>query len=89
VRDDAGQTLLIVAGVLMVVALSAAALFLSLDTGKRIVTASKRECQPGARSCRRFLAITAVHSPSGTNGTIPCPSVMSGTVPDGRGECLL
>ncbi len=36
-RDDRGQTVLIVAAVLMGVALTAAAVFLNLDAGKRII----------------------------------------------------
>ncbi len=82
-RDDRGQTVLIVAAVLMGVALTAAAVFLNLDAGKRIIERLK---SGNARQASAGPALIAYYlKSSGTNGAdgfLPCPD--SKDTPDGN-----
>lgn len=81
-RDDRGQTVLIVAGVAVGVALTAAAVFLNLESGKRIIERMKAG---NARQSSAAPALIAYYlqssGSSGTNGALPCPDVKD--TPDG------
>ncbi len=81
-RDDRGQTVLIVAGVAVGVALTAAAVFLNLESGKRVIERMKAG---NARQSSAVPALIAYYlqssGSSGTNGALPCPDVKD--TPDG------
>jgi hypothetical protein len=79
-RDESGQTVLVVAGVLTGIALTALALFLNLDAGQRILNRLKSGNAGQATAQQAVLAYYFQHMTSGV-GVLPCPDTDS--APDG------
>jgi hypothetical protein len=71
-RDESGQTVLIVAGVLMGIAMTGLALFLNLDAGQRIINRLKGG---NANQGTVVQAVLAYYFQNMTNGVgvLPCP----------------